>query len=364
VSAILITGFPGFLGSILMERLLQRSPADVFLACLVQRKFSQMARQRADAIEQKRSDWSGRIRLFEGDITVPDLGLGRDYDYLAEHTGEIYHLAAVYDLAVKLAVGMRINVDGTRHMLRFAEKCRRLSRFHYVSTCYVSGRYPGHFTENDLEKGQSFNNFYEQTKYLAEVEVQRAMREGLPITIYRPAIVVGHSKTGETQKYDGPYFIIQWIVRQPLLAVMPTVIGGGSRPVNLLPSDFLIDALAYLSGQQTSRNKVYQLCNPAPPSVDELLDILAKACRRRLVKVPLPKIVAKGALKYVPGVYRLLRIEPEAIEYFVHPTTYACDNTLQDLAGTGIVCPPFADYAEAIVEYFRRHPEISSAAMV
>lgn len=347
-----------------MERLLRRIPSDAFLACLVQSKFSRMARERADAIEQKQSDWSGRIRLFEGDITVPDLGLGRDYDYLREQTVEIYHLAAVYDLAVKLAVGMRVNVDGTRHMARFAEKCRQLTRFHYVSTCYVSGRYPGLFTEDDLEKGQRFNNYYEQTKYLAEVEVQRAMREGLPTTIYRPAIVVGHSQTGETQKYDGPYFVIQWIMRQPFLAVMPTVIGGGSRPVNLVPSDFFIDAFAYLSGREASRNKVYQLCDPAPPSVDELLDILAKACKRRLVEVPLPKIVAKGALKYVPGVYRLMRIEPEAIEYFVHPASYACDHTLHDLAGTGIVCPLFADYARTIVEYFRQHPEISSAAMV
>ena len=110
---------------------------------------------------------------------------------------------------------MRINVDGTRNVLDFAQEARNLRRLHYVSTCYVSGRTAGVFTEHDLEKGQSFNNYYEETKYLAEVEVQQRMRAGLPTTIYRPAIVVGDSRTGATQKYDGPYFVIRWLLRQP-----------------------------------------------------------------------------------------------------------------------------------------------------
>src|SRR6185295_13240080 len=104
-------------------------------------------------------------------------------------------------------VGMRVNVDGTRHVLDFAAAQPSLERLHYVSTCYVSGRYQGVFAESDLEKGQTFNNYYEETKYLAEVEVQRRMREGLPATIYRPSVVVGDSTSGATQKYDGPYFV-------------------------------------------------------------------------------------------------------------------------------------------------------------
>jgi len=118
---------------------------------------------------------------------------------------------------------MKVNVEGTRHMLDFADGCSSLRRFQYVSTCYVSGRYAGIFRETDLSKGQTFNNFYEETKYLAEVEVQEQMRQGLPATIYRPAIVVGDSRTGDTQKYDGPYFAIRWLLRQPGIAIMPVV---------------------------------------------------------------------------------------------------------------------------------------------
>lgn len=361
--AIVLTGFPGFLGSALIERLLDRYPNDTFVVCIVQSKFKQMALQRAAAIEQANSQWVGRIRLYEGDITLPDLGLGGEFSKLAKETKEIYHLAAVYDLAVKREIGMRVNVEGTRHVLHFAEKCADLERLHYVSTCYVSGRYAGQFAENDLEKGQKFNNFYEETKYLAEVEVQKFMRNGLPTTIYRPAIVVGDSKTGATQKYDGLYYLIQWILRQPYFAVVPTVGSTGRYRVNLVPSDFILDAVSYLSRLEASRNKVYQLCDPCPPTVDELLDILAAATARKLLRVPLPKTIAKGALLHIPGVYAIMRIEPETIEYFVHATRYSCDNTWCDLEGTGISCPPFAAYATQLVAFMKSHPQISSSAM-
>ena len=96
--------------------------------------------------------------------------------FATDDVTEIWHLAAIYDLSVKRELGMRVNVDGTRNMLDFAQRCRGLQHFHYISTCYVSGSLPGVFREDDLERGQSFNNYYEETKYLAEVEVREAAR--------------------------------------------------------------------------------------------------------------------------------------------------------------------------------------------
>merc|ERR1711862_773430 len=104
--------------------------------------------------------------------------------------------AAVYDLGMSRALGMKVNVQGTKNMTSFAKRCTSLKRFNYVSTCYVSGTYDGRFRETDLEVGQSFNNFYEETKYLAELEVKKCIQDdNLPCTIYRPAIVVGDSVT-------------------------------------------------------------------------------------------------------------------------------------------------------------------------
>ncbi|HEX8152965.1 MAG TPA: SDR family oxidoreductase [Thermoanaerobaculia bacterium] len=346
MGTILFTGFPGFLGSELLPRLLARAPGDRAV-CLVQAKFLPLARERAAAID------ASRIELVEGDITAP-LALP------AHDVREIYHLAAVYDLAVKRDVAMRVNVEGTRNVLDFAARCRSLERLHYVSTCYVSGRYEGLYTEEDLEKGQTFNNFYEETKYLAEVEVRKRMAAGLPATIYRPSVVVGDSRTGATQKFDGPYFVMQWLMRNPRIAVLPVVGRPAKYRFNVVPRDFIVDALERLSGMRESLGKTYQLADPNPMTVAETIDAVASATGRRVLRIPLTLSLAKGALDYVPGVYRLMRIPSAAVNYFVHPTTYDTKNTTRDL---GNVPPSFRDYLPRLVEFVRAHPEIGSAAM-
>ncbi|MCH9646942.1 MAG: SDR family oxidoreductase [Deltaproteobacteria bacterium] len=361
MATVFLTGFPGFLGSELLPRILERAPG-AQAVCLIQSKFRSLAEQRMSETIAENPDLEGRIELVEGDITAPGLGLETLSD-LAEDTIEIFHLAAVYDLSVRREVGMKVNVEGTRNMLDFARQCPRLQRFQYVSTCYVSGRYAGIYSESDLIKGQTFNNYYEETKYLAEVDVQNAMAEGLPVTIYRPAIVVGDSKTGATQKYDGPYYVIRWLLKQPYLAFMPMVGDPKAVRVNLVPRDFVIDAITHLSALKESEGKVYHLADPEPQTVDELVETVAKATRRTVIRLPLLQAVAKAAIDHVPGVYRLMGIPAASIDYFVHPTHYTCFNTLEDLQGSGITAPPFPKYVNRLVAFVKGHPDVSSKAM-
>lgn len=352
--AVFFTGFPGFLGSAIVERLVERGD-DV--TCLVQSAYRRQAETRADRI-----DGPGSVELVEGDVTEDDLGLGGAYESLQGETDEVFHLAAVYDLAVDREVGMEINVEGTHNVLDFAEGCP-LDRFHYVSTCYVSGRYDGRFGEDHLVEGQQFNNHYETTKYLAEVAVQDRMTAGVPATIYRPAIVVGDSDTGATQKYDGPYFLLRWLLRQPTVATVNTVAGAGDCEINVVPRDFVVDAIAALSDRADAVGDVYQLCDPNPLSVSEMVDVLADATDRQVVQVPLPKCVAKGMLERVPGVRRLTGIEPATIDYFDHPTRYDCERTRDVLAESDVTCPPFASYVDAMVSFVREHPEVTPDPM-
>jgi thioester reductase-like protein len=343
---VFFTGYPGFLGSALLPRTLRRS-AEANAVCLVQAKFAALARQRAAAL-------GGRVRIVEGDITAP-------IDVPAREIDEIFHLAAIYDLSVARDVGMRVNVDGTRHVLDFAERCPSLKRLHYISTCYISGRHRGVFREDDLDVGQRFNNFYEETKFLAEVEVRE--RRGLPVTIYRPSVVVGDSATGATQKFDGPYYVLQWLLRQPRIAFLP-VVGRPSRyRFNVVPRDFIIEAIDFLSARAEASGKCYALADPAPLTVDETIDTIAAAAGRTVVRVPLTKAMAKFAIARVPGVYQLMRIPPGAVDYFVHPTLYDTTNAQRDLATSGIKVPRLLDYAPRLVEYFRAHPEIGSTPM-
>lgn len=345
------TGYPGFLGSELLPRVLRRSEGEAI--CLVQPKFRALAEERARGL----GELAKRVRIVEGDITQPlthiDAGAIR----------EVYHFAAIYDLSVKEAPAMRINVDGTRHVLDLAARAPRLERVHYVSTCYVSGRYEGRFREDDLENAGPFNNAYESTKHLAEVEVRRRMRAGMPVTIYRPSVVVGDSRTGATQKFDGPYFVMQWLLRQPKLAVLP-VVGRPSRyHFNVVPRDFVIEAMDYLSARAETIGQTFALADPEPLTVDETINTIAAATGRKVLRVPLPFAVARGAIDYVPGVYRLMRIPSAAVNYFIHPTEYDTTNTTCALAGSGITTPHLPDYAPRMVEFVRAHPEIGSAAM-
>jgi thioester reductase-like protein len=361
MGTIFFTGFPGFLGVELLPRMLRRAPDDRAV-CLVQGKFAALARQRVEEIGARHPGLTGRIDLVEGDITVPGLGLD-DPAAVAAGTTEVWHLAAVYDLGVAREVGMRINVDGTRHVLDFAERAGHLSRFQYVSTCYVSGRYAGPYGEDDLDVGQVFNNFYEETKFLAEAEVAERRRAGLPTTVYRPSIVVGDAATGATQKYDGPYFALQWLLRQKRIAVMPAIGDPTAFRFNIVPRNFVVDAIAHLSGEDRSKDKVYQLADPHPLTVDELYTAMAAATDRRVIRVPLTRRLAKFSVEKIPGVYRVLRIPSESIDYMTHPTHYLTANQA-DLDGSGIHCPPVSSYLPVLVEHMRRHPEVSSSAMI
>jgi len=359
---VLLTGFPGFLGSELVRRILRR-PGEAEILCLVQAKFAALATRRAEEIAAEEKVDLARIALVEGDITEPGLGL-EDPARVAREVAEVFHLAAVYDLAVRRELAMKVNVDGTRNVLDFAESAKGLERLQYVSTCYVSGRHAGIFRETDLVKGQKFQNFYEETKYLAEVEVRERQEKGLPTTIYRPGIVVGDSQTGETQKYDGPYYILRWLLKQPTVAVLPVPAGADKLRVNLVPRDFVVGAIDALSKEKLSLGKCYQLADPDPPTIQETIQLMGEATGRYIVRVPVTVGLAKAAIDHVPGVYRLMGIPSNAIDYFAHPTFYDTSQADADLPGLGVTCPRLADILPILVAFMKKHPEISSAAMV
>jgi thioester reductase-like protein len=362
MSVILMTGFPGFLASALVPRLLDRRTGSRVLA-VVQDRHLDTARERVRQIEVEHPSHRGRIDLVVGDITVPGLGMTNVSDDELDAIEEVWHLAAVYDLAVAPEIAELVNVDGTARVLDFCRARPRLQRLQYVSTCYVSGRYDGVFPEDDLDRGQPFRNHYESTKYAAELLVRKAMADGLPVTIYRPGIVVGDSRTGATQKYDGPYFLAAFLRRQPAIAFVPAVGPRDEVRVCLVPRDFVVDAMDVLSATDASIGKTYALTDPEPPTVREVVHTFARGLGRRVVWVPLPLRPAHAAVARIPGMERLLGLPAEALDYFASPTRYDTTNTVTDLAGTGVTCPRFSEYADRLLGFMTAHPEIDSKAM-
>ena len=356
---ILMTGFPGFLGCALLPLILRRRP-DENVLCVVQEHHEEFARQRLAELTADNPEIAGRVELLPGDITLANLDL--DPAVFADMR-EVFHLAAVYDLAVSEELAYRVNVDGTANVIAACRQASDLRRLNYVSTCYVSGAHNGVYAEADLDTGQTFQNHYEHTKFEAELLVRAAMTEGLPATIYRPGIVVGDSATGETQKFDGPYFIANFLLMQPHHAVVPKVADPDRIQFSIVPRDFVVTAIDELSVLPEAVGKTYALTDPDAPTVRQMVDEFCRLLDKDPHWVRVPLRLTRTVLG-LTGMERLFGFPEEALAYMAHPTVYDTTNATRDLAKLGIACPAFSDYAPAMIEFVRSHPEISSDAMV
>jgi thioester reductase-like protein len=350
---IFMTGFPGFIAGRLVERL-ARDGARFLL--LVQPAFAERARAEIAQLSEKTGATADRFRVLEGDITREDLGLSApDLERARGEATVLFHLAAVYDLAVAREVGVRVNVEGTRNVNRLALTLPHLKRYHYVSTCYVAGRRTGLILESELRHEAGFRNFYEETKYLAELEVEALKRE-LPVTIHRPSVVCGDSRTGETAKYDGVYYLIHYLRMWPG-ALSLANIGNADVRLNVVPVDFVVEAMAALASDDASAGETVQLADPEPLTTEELFDIIARrlAGRESLLTLPAPVVRTSLNLPLNEKVTGLPRV---GVPYFFLRQTYDTARATALLAPRGLRCPRFPDYVPALLDFVERNPRL------
>jgi thioester reductase-like protein len=346
----LITGFPGFIGRRLVAALIAGDEnAKVF--AVVEPRMLDAARGVAESIDAE------RIELLAGDITDRKLGLEpADYDRLTAETRRVFHLAAIYDLAVPLEVAQRVNVDGTGNVLDFCRAADGLERLAYVSTAYVAGLRTGVVYEHELVMGQEFKNHYESTKFQAEVWVRELLGE-VPTTILRPAIVVGDSRTGETEKFDGPYYVLRALSRAQRLGRAMPQFGRAGAKFNVVPVDYVVAAMIAAAGDQASVGQTLHLVDPDPMTAGELVDLLSRLYSGQPPKgrVPAGLVERSLRLKWVRDMFE--GVPAESIVYLNHPVVYDARRTVDLLAGHGLVPPRFPDYAEVMVEFFRAHED-------
>ncbi|MFL6336778.1 MAG: SDR family oxidoreductase [Pyrinomonadaceae bacterium] len=350
---IFLTGFPGFIAGRLVERL-AREGARFLL--LVQPAFAQRARTEIAQLSETTGAPPESFRVLEGDITREDLGLSAaDIEVAKSEATVLFHLAAVYDLAVAREVGVRVNVEGTRNVNRFALGLTALKRYHYVSTCYVAGRRTGLIRETELRHEAGFRNFYEETKYLAELEVE-ALKAELPVTIHRPSVVCGDSRTGETAKYDGVYYLINYLRMWPG-ALSLANIGNADVRLNVVPVDFVVEAMVALASDDASAGQTVQLADPDPLTTEELFDIISRnlAGRESLVTLPAPVVRTTLNLPLNEKVTGLPRV---GVPYFFLKQTYDTARATALLAPRGVRCPRFPDYVQALINFVERNPKL------
>ncbi len=348
-----ITGFPGFIANRLLERL-ARKECDFIL--LVQPSLLSRAHEEIARIAQLSGRSVGDFRFVEGDISQPQLALSAsDLDLVQQQTTRVFHLAAVYDLAVPEELAMRVNVGGTRNVVELARTLPHLRQFHHVSTCYVAGKREGVILETELRHNAGYRNYYEESKYLAELEVESAKKD-LPVTIHRPAVVCGDSKTGETGKYDGVYYLIHYLLRWP--SVLSTInIGNHKVSLNLVPVDFVVDAMAALAFDERAIGKTLQLADPAPLSTNELFNAIANSIDGHKSKITAPAKWVRFFLMLPPSP-KITGLPHHAVPYFFVKQLYDTTEAQEMLAAHDIHCPPFETYVDRIVEFAKENPSL------
>jgi thioester reductase-like protein len=350
---IFITGFPGFIAGRLVERL--AADGGRFLL-LVQPAFVERARAEIARLVSVTGAGAERFRVVEGDITRERLGMSSgDYETATREATAIFHLAAIYDLGVERDLAYRVNVEGTRNVNSFARGVKNLRRYHYVSTCYVAGRREGVIREDELRHTAGFRNHYEETKHLAEIEVDNLKSE-LPVTIHRPSVVCGDSRTGETAKYDGVYYLIKYLLMQPRLFSLANI-GNRDVRLNVVPVDFVVEAIAALARDERAAGATVQLADPEPLTTHDLFEIIAQSIARRgsLMTVPLALVQKSLAFRASEKLTGLPRV---GAPYFFLRQTYDTTRARQLLAPHGVTCPPFTSYLNALIGFVEQHPTL------
>ncbi len=349
---IFLTGFPGFIAGRLVAEL---AIAGAHFLLLVQPDFAARAQLDIARIVRTTGASADNFQILTGDITAPDLGLTPAALAQARaETTTLFHLAAIYDLAVPRELAMRVNVAGTHNINDFARTLPQLRHYHYVSTCYVAGKRTGLIREAELPHEAGFRNYYEETKHRAELAVEQLKGE-LPVTIHRPAVVCGDSQTGETAKYDGIYYLINYLRMQPRLLSLANI-GNRAVRLNIVPVDFVVKAMATLARDDHALGATVQLADPQPLTTRELFDTIAHALAGRgaLLQVPPPLVRASLSLPISAAMTGMPRV---AVPYFFIEQTYDTTRAEALLAPHGISCPPFPTYVRALIDYVAQHPQ-------
>jgi thioester reductase-like protein len=350
---IFLTGFPGFIAGRLVEHLAQE---DVQIYLLVQPQFVEKAIDAANNIAEHTSAPPENFAIIEGDITRIGLGMSeKDLEEVRETTTDIFHLAAAYDLAVSKDIAFKVNFTGTKHVNELVKSLPHLKRYNYISTCYVAGNRKGEILETELEHDAGFRNFYEETKYLAEMEVEKLKAE-LPVTIFRPSVVVGDSETGETAKYDGIYYLIKYLQKAPGLLRLVNV-GNKDVKLNLVPVDFVVDAIAALAFDDQALGKTIAIADPNPLTTAELFDVIVEYLTgKRSAIAPPPVLVEKFLM--LPISPPVTGLPHSGVPYFFLSQTY--DTSIADalLREHSISCPDFRDYAGNLLKFVEKHPQL------
>ncbi|MDC8783934.1 SDR family oxidoreductase [Roseateles koreensis] len=357
-----VTGATGFIGKRLVKKLLARRGSTVHFL---------LREQSWDKLPELLQFWGvskARAIPVKGDLGATKLGVGaEDIKRMKGQIDHVYHLAAVYDLEADAASQMTANIDGTRHMVALAQAIDA-GHVHHVSSIAAAGLYEGVFREDMFDEAEGLDHPYFRSKHESEKIVRQECKR--PWTVYRPAMVVGDSRTGEMDKIDGPYYFFKLIqrLRQILPPWMPAIGLEGGR-INIVPVDFVVNALDALSHQAKMSGRCFHLVDPQGYRVGDVLDIFSRAAHAPKMNLFInaallgfiPRSVKKTLMAVAPvrrirdAVMKDLGLPEDLLTFINYPTRFDCREADAALKGSGVSCPRLDDYAWRLWDYWERN---------
>ncbi len=359
-SGVLLTGATGFVGTQVLARYLEHTDRPVYVLVRAQDEKAAEDRLRGKLSTLfGQADLPDRLVALPGDIESPGLGLAdEERERVAKEVGEIVHAAASVSFELPLDASRRINVEGTRRMLELAELVRDrggLDNFSYISTAYVAGTHGGEFGEDDFDLGQDFRNPYERSKFEAE-RLVRDHADDLPLKIFRPSIIVGEASSGWTDTFNVLYAPLRAFARGHL----PVVPARQRAPVDVVPVDYVADAVFELSRRPVEHAETYHLvAGPEATTVEEIVGLASKELDRGVplvVPPPLYRRLLHPLLLWRSDGRRrrALRRMEAFFPYFAMRVRYRNDRARRLLEPKGIRVSPFRSYFGRLIDFAQR----------
>lgn len=359
--AYFITGGTGFIGRNFIDKLKERE-GDIYVLTRA------ASRAKFEDLQERMGDQADRLIPVEGDLTQALLGI--DEATIKDIKGNVKHFchfAAIYDIGASAEAQTATNIEGTRNAVQLAEALEA-GCFEHVSSIAAGGLYEGTFREDMFEEAENLDHPYFSTKHGSEGIVRNECK--VPWRVYRPAMVVGNSKTGEIDKIDGAYYFFKSL--QKIRKILPPwfpLIGIEGGKFNIVPVDYVVDAMDHIAHQEDLDGRCFHLSDPEHHSMGNMMNIFADAGHAPRFSMRLdmrmfsfiPSFV-REAISGLPPVKRIVStlLEdmglPDSVMMFMnYPTRYDNRDTERALKGSGIKCPDLRDYAPVIWDYWERN---------
>ena len=371
---ILITGATGALGSELIPRFL-RDPATRVSVLLRADSLEMLAGRREKLLGYLRLDSleaGERIDAVQGDTSQPNLGLEPEQARrLSGCLTHIVHAAGNVKLNQPLIEARRTAVESARHIVDFTHRCCASGAFRkleFISTVGVAGRRSGVISEARFAEPRQptdFHNTYEAAKWEAEQFLWGEIDDGLPATVHRPSMIVGDSRDGRIIHFQVFYFLTEFLIGRKTWGIVPKTAGA---VLDIIPVDYVADAICLASNQQLGLGEVWHLCTGKDGSwsLDRLVARIRDLLQVRGERLPSLKRLSRGNFRMVlrgltacssERSKRFLRGLPFLLDYLDSQQQFDNSRTNQSLAAHGLTVPTVDSYLPTIMEAFWQRPK-------